>query len=78
MILLCFLGFEKESQGRDSAVKHVPPPAAADAADVQQRQRFDTWGAEGLRNRQCFACAVPLGRSPSAAVAGSVLVLGVR
>ncbi len=51
---------------------------AAGVVGVQHRQCFDVWGAEGLRNRQRFAGAVPLGRDSRAAVVDSVRTLGVR
>ena len=56
----------------------MPPMAAVDFTGAQHRQPFDAWDAQRLRNRQRFAGTVPLGRDPSAAVAGSVRALGFR
>jgi hypothetical protein len=56
----------------------MPPMAAVDFTGAQQRQPFDAWDAERLRNRQRFAGDVPLARDLKSAVAGSVRTLGIR
>jgi hypothetical protein len=78
LIPLGFRSFQKESQECGTRLIQMPPMAAVDFTGTQQRQPFDAWDAERLRNRQRFAGEVPHVRDPRSAVASSVRTLGIR